>query len=122
MRSLKKSFPAKRIVLINVYLGCAMLLGCAHPAPVLHGRVTTISGRGTGQLSEDEATRKVLVVAAAITLDHGYRYFEIAGPVRPGADVTVRIYGTGEISPKRPGVWDADAVAAGQFSPQSFAR
>ena len=59
--------------------------------------------------------RTVLVEAAAITVDHGYRYFRFMTPVRPGADVTVRLYGKGEVDPEMTNVYDADAIAAGQI-------
>jgi hypothetical protein len=37
--------------------------------------------------------------ASRITLDHGYSYFEILGPIRPGATVTIRLYAAGERIP-----------------------
>ena len=95
---------------------CAFLLvGCVHHAPAtIHDRTTVISGHNTIHASGAEATRTVLVEAAAITVDHGYRFFRLMTPIRPGADVTIRLYGTGEIDPQTPNVYDAVAVAAGR--------
>jgi hypothetical protein len=115
-----------RVLAVGVF--GTMLLGCAHHAPaVLHQRMTVISGKGTAQDNPKEAARKVLIEAAAITLDHGYRYFEIVGAqgmspnsstapsIRPGADVTIKVFGAGEADPRMPGIWDAQAVGAGQI-------
>jgi len=101
-------------------LCAALLSSCAHPAPVmLNGRTAVISGRQTIDDSMNDASRKVMIEAAAITLDHGYRYFELADPVRPGADVTIRVLGTGEVGAHTAGVWDADAIAAGELPPNA---
>ena len=101
----------------------AVLFGCAHPAPaVFHQGTAVISGASTAHESARDARRKVFVEAAAITLDHGYRYFEIVGTpnaIRPGADVTIRVFGAGEAGPQKPGVWDAEAIGAGRFPPGS---
>jgi hypothetical protein len=118
-------FPA-RFPALTILCFC-VLSACAHPAPaVLHGNTALISGRGTAHDNPGDAARKVFIEAAAITLDHGYRYFEIvdsadasstapAPGVRPGADVTIRVFGAGEVRPQTPGVWDAQAIAAGQL-------
>jgi hypothetical protein len=97
---------------------CATLLaGCAHHAPAaIHGNTTVISGRNTAQASAADTRRTVLVEAASITVDHGYRYFEVMTPVRPGSDVTIRVYGQRENDPRTPNVYDAIAIAAGQLS------
>lgn len=62
-----------------------------------------------------DARETVLIEAASITVDHGYRFFKLMTPVRPGADVTIRVYGQREIDPHVPGVYDANAIAAGQI-------
>jgi hypothetical protein len=62
-----------------------------------------------------DAAQTVLVEGAAITVDHGYRFFRLTGPIRPGVDVMIRVYGKGEIDPHAPGVYDANAIAAGQI-------
>jgi hypothetical protein len=111
---------------LAVALFGVMLMGCAHHAPAtLHQRMTVISGKGTAKDSARDAARKVLIEAAAITLDHGYRYFEIVGTeamgsnssglpaIRPGADVTIKLFGAGDVDPRPPVVWDAQAIAAG---------
>jgi hypothetical protein len=113
---------------LAVALFSAMLLGCAHHAPAtLHQRLTVISGKGTAQDNARDAARKVLIEAAAITLDHGYRYFELVGApamssnssalptIRPGADVTIKVFGAGEVDPRPPVVWDAQAIGAGEL-------
>src|SRR5215469_7442400 len=106
-----------RETLIRIFvvtLGVVVVAGCAHPIPALHGQSVVISGRGTVHDGLDDATRKVLVEAAAITLDHGYRYFEVTEPIRPGANVAIRLYGAREINPRAVGVYDASSIAAGQ--------
>jgi hypothetical protein len=116
------SMRSSLLRMLAVVLCGAVLEGCAHPAPAtLHGRMAVISGRGTAGESVRDATQKIMIEGAAITLDHGYRYFEILAPamskpgaaIRPGADVTIEVYGTGEIDARRTGVFDADAIAAG---------
>jgi hypothetical protein len=93
-----------------------LLVGCAHHAPAtINGNTAVISGRNTVQASAADTRRTVLTEAAAITVDHGYRFFEVMTPVRPGADVTIRVYGNGEIDAAAPNVFDAHAIAAGQM-------
>jgi hypothetical protein len=102
--------------LLAAMLCAAALAGCAHHAPAtIHGDTAVISGRSTAHESAADARQTVFVEAAAIAVDHGYRYFQILTPVRPGADVTIRVYGKGEIDPRASNVIDADAVAAGQM-------
>jgi len=103
---------------VTSWMLCLVILsGCAHHAPAtIHGNTTVISGRNTAHASAADARRTVLVEAAAITVDHGYRYFEVMTPVRPGADVTIRVYGQREIDAGAPNVYDANAIASGQLS------
>ncbi|HEV7924381.1 MAG TPA: hypothetical protein VGR14_03440 [Verrucomicrobiae bacterium] len=92
---------------------------------MLDDRLAVISGRDTVGDNISNATRKTLVKAAAMTLDHGFRYFQIVGAtesvrgdvsfVRPGVDVTIKLYRQSEINPQRPGVWDAENIAAGKL-------
>ena len=92
------------------------LAGCAHRAPAtIHDQTAVISGHNTVHASMADARETVLIEAASITVDHGYRFFKLLTPVRPGADVTIRVYGQREIDPHVPGVYDADAIAAGQI-------
>ena len=106
----------RRVLAVGVF--GVMLLGCAHHAPAtLHQRMTVISGKGTSQDNPKDAARKVLIEAAAITLDHGYRYFEIVGApsmsldssalptIRPGADVTIKVFGAPASRVGRTGDW-----------------
>ncbi|MGD0864233.1 MAG: hypothetical protein ABSA49_01620 [Rhizomicrobium sp.] len=102
----------------------ALLTGCIHAAPpMLSDRTAMISGRTTSGRSASDATEIVLVKAAAMTLDHGFRYFQIVGSdsvapdrsgqalIRPGADVTIRVYREGEINPRATGIVDAEDIA-----------
>lgn len=74
-----------------------------------------ISGRGTAGYGEDDAIRKTLARAAAMTLDHGFRYFQITSPIKPGINVAIDVYRDGEINPKKPGIWDAERIAQGDM-------
>lgn len=94
------------------------LCGCAHRAPAsIHDDTVLISGHNTVHATARDAVHTVLVEAAAITLDHGYRYFRLMTPVRPGADITVRLYGAGDIDSAPANLYDADDVAAGNMRP-----
>ena len=95
---------------IAVVVGLTAVSGCAHPLMVLHGRDVVITGRNTVQDPPDVATRRVMAEAAQITLNHGYRYFEVLDPIRPGAKVTIRLYGAGERVPSNPNVHDANLM------------
>jgi hypothetical protein len=101
-----------------VALTISILAGCAHPVPVLHGHDVVISGWNTAQDTADGATRKVLAEAAAITLDHCYRYFEVLNPIRPGAKVTIRLYEAGENEQSAANVHDASLVMVNQPRPR----
>jgi len=102
---------------------CGLVLcACAHPIPPMRNdRTIVISGKRTAGNSDRDVTQKILILAARLTLDHGFRYFEFAGVpnangtpiIRPGSDVTIRVYRAGEIDPHRPGMRDAESVAAG---------
>lgn len=108
-------------------LFCAgFLAGCAaHLAPLSADGTAVISGRQTENLSAAEAQRTVLIDAARITVDHGMQYFrvvDISAPsaygsssqrgsgMRPGADVTIRVYPAGAVSPNAADVWDAQKI------------
>jgi hypothetical protein len=90
-------------------------------------RPVVISGKSTIGISARDATQKIFLKAARLTLNHGCRYFKIvespnaypngtgAPSIRPGADVTIRIYRQGEIDPQSPGAWDAQSIAAGNL-------
>jgi hypothetical protein len=103
------------------------LSACAHHVrPMFNDRTVVISGKRTVGDSTGEATQKILIQAARLTLDHGFRYFRIAGSqnvpgrgdalsIRPGADVTIEVYREGEIDRRSPGVWDAQNIGAGRM-------
>jgi hypothetical protein len=112
-------------ILIAALCGFA-LSACMNAAPkMLNERTAVISGRATVGDNPSNAARKTLIRAAAMTLDHGFRYFQIirpqntgaihggVSPIQPGVNVTIKLYREGEISPHRPGVWDAENIAEG---------
>ncbi len=109
--------------LMLVALCGLVLTSCAHPVlPMRNDRTIVISGKRTAGSSDRDAAQRMLVTAARLTLDHGFRYFELVGvadaarsdlpEIRPGVDVTIRVYRAGEIDPHRPGMRDAESVAA----------
>lgn len=99
-----------------------MLVACAHPAPAMRDeRTAVISGRETRGYSPSDAVQKDLVLAAKMTVDHGFRYFRIVSShvpfgaggdaaIQPGADVTIRVFHEGETSARVAGIWDAEAI------------
>ena len=105
---------------------CGLVLSaCAHPVPPMHSdRTIVISGKRTVGSNDRDATRKMLIAAARMTLDHGFRYFEIVGApntnssrgatlsIPAGTDVTIRVYREGEIDLHRSDVRDAAGIAA----------
>jgi hypothetical protein len=99
-------------------LGGAVVASCAHPVMLLHGRDVVITGRNTAQATPDAATRIVMAEATQITLDHGYRYFEIQGAIRPGAKTPIRLYATGEHIPSTPNVFDASQLMLNEPQPK----
>jgi hypothetical protein len=104
---------------------CGLLLtACMHAAPpMLTERTAMVSGRATTGLSANDATQVVLFKAAEMALDHGFRYFRITGAnsvvadrsgnelIRPGANVTIKVYRVGEINPRATGIVDAQDIA-----------
>src|ERR1700733_7166775 len=93
---------------------CSLVLtACMHDAPpMLTERTAVVSGRATADMAPSEATQIVLFKAAEMTIDHGFRYFQIVGSdsvvadrsgkelIRPGASVTIQVYRQGEIDPR----------------------
>jgi hypothetical protein len=129
MRKYRKfSFAVWRLsrsILIAGLYGFA-LSACMSAAPkMLDQRTAVISGRATVGDNPNNAARKTLIRAAAMTLDHGFRYFQImrsqnsesiyggVSPIKPGVNVTIKLYREGEINSQRLGVWDAENIAAG---------
>ncbi|MGB8365099.1 MAG: hypothetical protein ACLQUZ_09925 [Rhizomicrobium sp.] len=108
--------------------GLAGLAACASPAPAMRDeRTAVISGRETVGDAPADAVQKALVLAAQITVDHGFRYFRIVGSadqsptdraIRPGADVTIKVFHDGETSTRVAGIWDAEALLT--TGPQSL--
>jgi len=116
MGKIESLVPAYRAALriLSAVLYTGFVVGYAHPALALHGRFAVNSGRGTAHDDAGYASQKVPIEAAAIPLDDGYRYFAILTPIRPRADVTIKLYGAGDNDPRRAGVIDTDTIAAGQ--------
>ena len=119
---------------LALVLLAAALSACIGPAPPLRAsRIVTISGRETAGLSSADATKKALLEAARLTVDHGFRYFVIirtsnppighSGPstsraqsiptssaasiLVPGTDITIKTFRVGEVGRNRAGIWDA---------------
>ncbi len=85
--------------------------------PMLDARTAVIPGRATAGYDSHAALDAVLVQAAKMTVDHGFRYFRIADSeggnapsVRPGADVAIKVFRVGEVGPASPGIWDAQQI------------
>jgi hypothetical protein len=94
---------------------------CVHPAPaMLDERTAVISGRETAQSAPADAIQKAMVLAAKITVDHGFRYFRVVGAdnqfamdassIRPGQDVIIKVFHDGETSIRTAGIWDAETI------------
>jgi hypothetical protein len=115
----KKWIPQRKILFCAV-LGL-LLGGCAHHLrPMANDHTIVVPGRSTAGLNQNDARRNTLVAAARLTLDHGYRYFRIAGvdnaaawPLRPGQAVTINVFRNGEVNAHGPGIWDAQTIGAG---------
>jgi len=99
-------------------LAAVVLSGCTTHQPVWQDRqrVIIVSGKDMAGASQDAAVQRMLARSARVTVDHGFRYFTIVRPVpapggplalRPGADVTIRLFRQGETEYPAPGVWDA---------------
>jgi hypothetical protein len=100
-------------------------------------RTAVIPGRYTEGGSATVLLKNTLFQAARITVDHGFRYFEIVGSryqasgenrkagaldknnswndsrfpfIQPGADVTIKVFRTGEIDSRIAGIWDAQQI------------
>jgi hypothetical protein len=104
-----------------IVAGMLLLMGCAHHMrPMTSDHTLVISGRYTANDEPALASRKVVVEAARLTLNHGFRYFKFAGSaqaapsVRPGTDVTIQVYREGDVDPRAPGIWDALDVGTGE--------
>ena len=114
-------------ILLGVFCGLALAACAHHVRPMLNDRTIVISSRSTVGNDLNDATKKTLIAAARLTLDHGFRYFTIVGSpgtnsirertlsIQPGADVTIKVYREGEIDPRSPNVWDAGSIAAGDL-------
>jgi hypothetical protein len=110
--------------------GVLLFAGCVHPAPPMRSPNTAvISGRTTAGISQADAAQSVLAAAAQMTVDHGFRYFRLAGSpqapattsgsrndiaaIQPGSDVLIHVYRESEIDPRAGGVWDAQGILTG---------
>src|ERR1700692_2780405 len=114
------------------------IAGCFAPPPARRDDGTAvISGHDTAGYSASNAVRRTLLQAARVTVDHGFRYFQIvdsrrqyagysdrasspglgnswavggASLINPGVDVTIRAFRSGEISTRGAGIWDAQEI------------
>ncbi len=114
--------PCRKFLGVLAVLGLAGLVGCASPAPAMRDeRTAVISGRETEGAAPADAVQKALLLAAKMTVDHGFRYFRIVGSaspfstggdtsIRPGADVTIKVFHDGETSTRIAGIWDAQQI------------
>jgi hypothetical protein len=116
--------------ILYAMLSLCFVAACASTAPPLRDdRTAVVPGRETADLKPDEARRAVLLEAARVTVDHGYQYFSVlrrdvwtpsgtvhAGTdsaIRPGDDVTIKVFHDGEISPGARDVFDAQRLLTG---------
>lgn len=117
-----------------IILAAGLLSGCASHSPGLRGdRTALVSGKGTASMNQQEATQLLLGKAARLTVDHGFRYFVVTAPpspekqvssnagIRPGGDITIRLFRDGEIKYPARAVWDAFLVLE-QNKPGSTTR
>jgi hypothetical protein len=118
------------------------LASCGDLMPSVFGDQTAvISGAGTAGLSPKDAARKILVQAASTTLDQGFQYFQIedtgnspafdgdantavqagnTAVISPGADITIKLFHTGDVAPNDPGIWDAKKIVADNHGPSGI--
>jgi len=128
-RELYRAHPAARLTcysaLRRFMLGIVVsvpLAGCvSHLPPVPDSHVVMVSGRGTAGYDQKNATRMAIVVAARVTVDHGFRYFRVVGSsgandagglasLQPGVNFAIRVYDEGETNPHGANLFDAQAV------------
>lgn len=111
-----------QLLVVSCAFAVSGLSGCISPAPAMRDdRTAVISGRETAGYTQDDAVRKDLVLAAKMTVDHGFRYFRIAGSspqiangraeaMKPGADVVITVFHEGEANAQTAGIWDAEEI------------
>src|ERR1700722_2770399 len=126
-----------RILFAIAWLG--FVTACASSEPDLRDdRTAVVPGRETSDLNQAEARHAVLLEAAHIAVDHGYQYFIVlrrdvwtpsgslhAGSdsaIRPGDDVTIKVFHSGELPPGTRDVFEAQRLlASGASQAQSIA-
>ena len=112
---------------IGIFVLFGALSACAsHAPPLAADQTLVVRGRLTAGLAPTDATRTVLVDAARLTVDHGYQYFRIVrasygGAIRPGEDVTVRVFLKDGVRAGTPGLWDAQAILLNGVTPRMLA-
>lgn len=112
---------------LGIVLFAAAVAACAsHAPPLAADHTVVVRGRLTAGLSPTDATKTVLVDAARLTVDHGFQYFRIVrasygGAIRPGEDVTVKIFLKDDVRAGAPGLWDAQAILLKGVSPNMLA-
>jgi hypothetical protein len=84
-------------IFLAVTIAAALLTACAHhTVPLANSGVVHVPGRATAGLHQREATERALVLAAKITVDHGFRYFRIVGgrdafALQPGTGFSIKL-------------------------------
>ena len=93
-----------------------MLAACiSHAPPLQNGNIGVVAGKETAGLDDKAAAQKVLVEAARLTIDHGYRYFTLLPGAKTSATASRDVIHAGQtvqfqiLRRARPGrgVWDA---------------
>ena len=115
-KTLLRTYNVGRPGIFVVALCGVLPTACMHAAPpMLTERTAVISGHLSSGRTANDATEIVLFKAAAMTLDHGFRYFQVIGSdsvfadrggnelIRPGSNVTIRVYRPGDIDPRSTG-------------------
>jgi hypothetical protein len=123
-KTLLRTYNVGRPGIFVVALCGVLPTACMHAAPpMLTERTAVISGHLSSGRTANDATEIVLFKAAAMTLDHGFRYFQVIGSdsvfadrggnelIRPGSNVTIRVYRPGDIDPRSTGIIDAEYIA-----------
>lgn len=107
------------------FLCAGLTTGCASAVPPLGpDQTAVIPGSATADQNAQDARRTVLIDGARITVDHGFQFFQVmpsqasgiysvssfSSEIRPGADVTIKVYQKSDIPMGVQGLWDANKL------------